>query len=56
MIGVAEVPWFPEADDEQGTAAVEDEEMVMDHSDQEIAAAQDRGESYALSADDGEAF
>ena len=52
MIGVAEVPWFSEVDDEEGNAVTEDEEMVMGHSDQEMAAAQDRGDRDEVSADD----
>ena len=55
MIGLAEVLWFPEVDEEKGTVAAENEEMVMGPSDQKMVAAQNRGESDVRSADEEEA-
>ena len=35
MVGIADVPWYPEIDENEGPTIYEDEEMIMYHTDQE---------------------
>ena len=52
--GIADVPWYPEIDENEGPTIYEDEEMIMDHTDQEREATR-RREDEATSTDEGEA-
>ena len=55
MVGIADVPWYPEVDENEGPTIYDDEEIIMDHTDQEREAARRRREDEATSTDDGEA-
>ena len=55
MVGIADVPWYPEVDENEGPTIYEDEELFMDHADRESEAARERPGDDATSTDEGEA-
>ena len=55
MVGLADVPWYPEVDGNEVSTIYEDEELIMDHVDRESEAARESRGDDATSTDDGEA-
>ena len=55
MVGIADVPWYPEVNENEGPTIYEAEEMIMDHTDQERESIRRRRGDDATSTDEGEA-
>ena len=55
MVGIGDVPWYPEIDENEGPTIYEDEVMIMDHTDQKREATRRRRDDEATGTDEGEA-
>ena len=55
MVGIADVPWYPEIDENEGPTIYESEEMIMNHTNEEREATRRRGKDEETATEGDEA-